>query len=251
MSASPISFTAAGAPPAAGGAPPKLEHAYLELRDPPSGGNTATPGSVRGRIDFQFNPKELSLTKSAKWKREAQRGAKKSGVPEFTGSDPCKLSLEMFFDATDTMGDRVVKSVEKLFECCVPTSESLQQKKGSPPWVIFRWGGLTGFAAYVSSVAVKYTLFTPSGTPVRAVCTVTIEEISGELGGQNPTSGALAARETHVVVIGDTLPSIAFKAYGDPRLWRGLAVANGIDDPMRLTNGATLLIPAAEELVDA
>ncbi len=251
MSASPISFTAAGAPPAAGGAPPKLEHAYLELRDPPSGGNTATPGSVRGRIDFQFNPKELSLTKSAKWKREAQRGAKKSGVPEFTGSDPCKLSLEMFFDATDTMGDRVVKSVEKLFECCVPTTESLQQKKGSPPWVIFRWGGLTGFAAYVSSVAVKYTLFTPSGTPVRAVCTVTIEEISGELGGQNPTSGALAARETHTVIVGDTLPSIAFRAYGDPTMWRALAEANDIDDPMRLRNGATLLIPAAEELVDA
>jgi nucleoid-associated protein YgaU len=250
MSASPISFTAAGAPPAAGGAPPKLEHAYLELRDPPSGGNTATPGGVRGRIDFQFNPKELSLTKSAKWKREAQRGAKKSGVPEFTGSDPCKLSLEMFFDATDTMGDRVVKSVEKLFECCVPTAESLQQKKGSPPWVIFRWGGLTGFAAYVSSVAVKYTLFTPSGTPVRAVCTVTIEEIAGELGGQNPTSGALAARETHVVVVGDTLPSIAFRAYGDPQLWRGLAVANGINDPMRLRHGSTLLIPAAEELVN-
>jgi hypothetical protein len=250
MSASPISFTAAGAPPTAGGAPPKLEHAYLELRDPPSGGNTATPGSVRGRIDFQFNPKELSLTKSAKWKREAQRGAKKSGVPEFTGSDPCKLTLEMFFDATDTMGDRVVKSVEKLFECCVPTAESLQQKKGSPPWVIFRWGGLTGFAAYVSSVAVKYTLFTPGGTPVRAVCTVTIEEISGELGGQNPTSGSIAARETHVVVVGDTLPSIAFRAYGDPTLWRRLAVLNGIDDPMRLANGATLLIPEAEELVD-
>ena len=251
MSASPISFTAAGSPPAlSGGAPPKLEHAYLELRDPPSGGDAATPGGVRGRINFQFNPKELSLTKGAKWSREAQRGAPKSGVPHFTGSDPCKLSLEMFFDATDTMGDAVVKAVEKLFECCVPTGESLQKKKGSPPWVIFRWGGLTGFTAYVSSVAVKYTLFTPSGTPVRAVCTVTIEELSGELGGQNPTSGALAAHETHVVIVGDSLPSIAFRAYGDPQLWRGLAVANGIDDPMRLVEGATLLIPSAEELVD-
>jgi len=248
MSASPISFTAAGAPPTAGGAPPKLEHAYLELRDPPSGGNTATPGSVRGRIDFQFNPKELSLTKSAKWKREAQRGAKKSGVPEFTGSDPCKLTLEMFFDATDTMGDRVVKSVEKLSECCVPTAESLQQKKGSPPWVIFRWGGLTGFAAYVSSVAVKYTLFTPGGTPVRAVCTVTIEEISGELGGQNPTSGALAARDSHVLVAGDSLHSLAFRVYGNADLWRLIAEANEIDDPMRLRPGGQVLVPALEEI---
>ncbi len=72
----------------------------------------------------------------------------------------------------------------------------------------------------MSSVAAKYTLFTPSGTPVRAVCTVTIEEISGERGGQNPTSGALAARERTSWSSGDTLPSIAFRAYGDPQLWR-------------------------------
>jgi nucleoid-associated protein YgaU len=251
MAASPISFSAAGAPPSvagATGAPPKLEHAYLEVRDPASGGSTASPGPVRGRIDFQFNPKELSLSKSAKWKRDAQRGAKKSGVPEFTGSDPAKLSLEMFFDATAKMDDSVVRAVEKLFECCVPTPESLQQKKGSPPWVIFRWGGLTGFPAYVSSVTARYTLFTPSGTPVRAVCTVAIEEISGELGGQNPTSGALSAQDTHVLVAGDTLPSVAFRRYGDPNLWRGIAEANDIDDPMRLPVGTALLIPALSEV---
>jgi hypothetical protein len=252
MAASPISFSAAGAPPSAAGgvlgAPPKLEHAYLEIRDPGSGGSTASPGPVRGRVDFQFNPKELSLSKSAKWRRDAQRGAKKSGVPEFTGSEPAKLTLEMFFDATDKMNDAVVKAVEKLFECCVPTPESLAKKKGSPPWVIFRWGGLTGFTAYVSSVTAKYTLFTPSGTPIRAVCTVAIEEIAGELGGQNPTSGALSAQDAHVLVAGDTLQSVAFRRYGNPNLWRGIAEANGIDDPMRLPVGATLLIPSATEV---
>ncbi len=62
-------FTAAGAAPPSAGAPAKLQHAYLELREPPSDGSTAaTPSGVRiGRIDFQFNPKELSLTKNAKW----------------------------------------------------------------------------------------------------------------------------------------------------------------------------------------
>src|ERR1041385_6290379 len=99
----PVTFTAAGAPPpSAAGAPPNLQHAYLELREPPANGGTANPGGPIGRIDFQFNPKELSLTKNAKWKRDAQRNAKKSGTLQFLGSDPSKLSLEMFFDATDT-----------------------------------------------------------------------------------------------------------------------------------------------------
>ncbi|HET8642383.1 MAG TPA: peptidase M23, partial [Pseudonocardiaceae bacterium] len=99
---SPVTFTAAGAAPSAGGAPQSLQPAYLELREPPAGGGTANPGPPLGRIKFQFNPKELSLAKNAKWKREAQRNAKKSGPPEFTGSDPSKRTLEMFFDATDT-----------------------------------------------------------------------------------------------------------------------------------------------------
>lgn len=245
---SPVTFTAAGA--AAGrGAPSKMERAYLELLEPPAGGSTANPGNeALGRIDFQFNPKELSLTKNAKWKREAQRNATKSGPPEFTGSDPSKLSLEMFFDATDTMGDKVVRAVEKLFSCCVPTEKSRLAKKGSPPWVRFHWGGMTSFPAYVSSVSAKYTLFTPSGTPVRALCTVTLEEISGEQGGQNPTSGALAARDLHTVVAGDTLASVAYRSYGDPGLWREIALANEVNDPMRLRPGSRLLIPALEEL---
>jgi nucleoid-associated protein YgaU len=247
---SPVTFTAAGAPPpSAAGAPPNLQHAYLELREPPSDGNTSHPSNETiGKIDFQFNPKELSLTKNAKWKRESQRNAKKSGTLQFLGSDPSKLTLEMFFDATDTMGDKVVKVVDKLFSCCVPTDKSRQSKKGSPPWVIFHWGGLTSFPSYVSSVTAKYTLFTPGGTPVRAVCTVTLEEISGEQGGQNPTSGALAARDAHVTVVGDTLHSIAYRSYGDPKLWRAIAEANRIDDPMRLRPGTRLLIPALEEI---
>lgn len=248
MSTSPNTFTAAGSPPADGGAPPQLAHAYLQLRDPPKDGAVGSPGPERSRIAFQFNPKELSLTKAARWKRDAQRNARRSGVPEFTGADPLKLTVEMFFDATDTMDSSVVTRVEKLFTCCVPTDESRQTKKASPPWIIFCWGDLVGFPSVVTNVSAKYTLFTPGGTPVRAVCAVTLEEISGELPRQNPTSGALAARDVHTVVAGDSLEALAYAAYGRPGLWREIAHANGIDDPMRLRPGTTLLLPGLEEI---
>lgn len=250
--AGPIAFSAAGTSGVAsaakgGSARPKLEHAYLELRTPPTGGGL-TPGGPCGRIDFQFNPKELSLTKAASWKRSPAKGAKSSGPPEYQGSQPSKLTVEMFFDASDTQDTRVVTSVEQLFACCVPTDETRQQQRSSPPWVVFHWGGLTGFPGYVSQVAAKYTLFTTSGVPIRAVCQVTMEEISGETPGQNPTSGALAARRVHRVGSGDSLPSLAHREYGDAGAWRVIAEANGIDDPMRLAPGTQLLLPALDEL---
>jgi nucleoid-associated protein YgaU len=248
---SPVAFTAAGtsgaATTGAGAARPKLEHAYLELRTPPPGGSL-TPGGPCGRIDFQFNPKEVSLTKGAEWKRNTAKGAKSAGPPEYQGPEPSTLKVEMFFDASDTQDSSVVTSVEQLLACCVPTSESRQAQRSSPPWVVFHWGGLTGFPGYVSKVTAKYTLFTTSGVPIRALCQVTVEEISGETPGQNPTSGTLHARRVHRVQAGDTLPHLAWREYGAPAAWRVIAETNGIDDPMRLTQGQELLLPALDEL---
>jgi len=248
MAATPTVFQAAGAP-AGKGAPSQLVHAFLEVLTPPPSGTTDAPGKPTGeRIEFQFNPKELTLTKTAKWKREAAKGAKKSGVPEFLGAEPAKLSVEMFLDASREMDDSVVKAVEKLFSCCVPATGTTEKQKASPPWVRFQWGAITGFPAHIKSVTVKYTLFTVSGTPIRAVCTVQMEEMGGETSGQNPTSGALAARSVRTIVDGDSLASVAYREYGDPTRWRALAEANGIDDPMRLPVGRALLVPALEEL---
>ncbi|MEU6347255.1 LysM peptidoglycan-binding domain-containing protein [Streptomyces sp. NPDC046977] len=253
MPSSPVAFTAASpggtkGSAAGAGSRPKLERAYLELRHPPADGGTGTPGPPLDTIEFQFNPKELTLAKSAKWERKTARGAKTAGPAEFTGPEPSKLTLEMFFDATGAQDSKVVTAVEKLFSCCVPTDRTHDKKAGTPPFVIFHWGGLTGFVGYISQVQAKYTLFTAGGLPIRAVCQVTLEELSAQLPGQNPTSGALAARRVHHVVTGDTLPLLAFREYGDPAAWRDIAEANGIDDPMRLRPGSTLLLPAAEEL---
>jgi nucleoid-associated protein YgaU len=47
---------------------------------------------------------------------------------------------------------------------------------------------------------------------------------------------------------GDTLPVIAAQVYGDPRLWRPIADANGIPNPLRFPGeqdfGRLLLVPA-------
>jgi nucleoid-associated protein YgaU len=190
----------------------------------------------------------LAVTKTAKWKRDGQPKAKKSGPPTFTGSDPLKLTIEMFLDATDTMNASVVKRVEELFTCCVPTPETVDTKTPSTPWVVLHWGDLRGFAAVVTNVSAKYTLFTAGGTPIRAVCAVTLEEMPTDVARQNPTSGSLVVRDVHQVVAGDTLESLAYRTYGDPALWREIAHANNIDDPMRLRPGRTLLLPAPEEL---
>lgn len=233
---------------ASAGGQTKFEKAYLQLYEPSRDGSLSKPGAPLQRIEFQFNPKELTIAKSASWARSTGTGNTRSGPPQYNGPQPSKLNLELFLDASEKQDDSVVTTVDLLLGCCVPTSASHDQNRDSPPWVVFRWGGITGFLAYISSVSAKYTLFTGSGVPIRAVVTVALEEIAGEPPGQNPTSGGLVPRRIHVMSEGDTLAGLAYREYGKADLWRELAEVNGIDDPFRIRLGASVLLPAAEEL---
>ena len=222
-----------------------MDKAVLTLYDPTPAG---PPGAERGRITFQFNPKEVTISKAAKWERKTAKGANKAGPPEFSGPEPCKMTLELFFDTSGKQDGSVVAAVEQLFSCTVPTPESAGQKKPSPPLVVLHWGPVSSFPAFVTSVSAKYTLFSSAGLPIRASCSVSLEEMPNEQGRQNPTSGSDAVRRSRTLVEGDTLASVAYAEYGDPAAWRAVARFNGIDDPLRVAPGSRLLLPPPEEL---
>ncbi len=230
-----------------GGARQQLEKASIDMYEAtPRDNGGADIGASRGSIPFQFNPKELSIQKGAKWERKPAKGSKTAGPPEFNGADPCKLTVEVFFDATAKNAGGVVAAVEKLFSCCVPTSG---KKKALPPLVIFHWGRTTSFPGFLTQVSAKYTLFSSEGTPIRAVCSVAMEEMPPGAPKPNPTSGSFAARRSHILVSGDSLASVAYGEYGDATMWRPLASYNAIDDPLRVSEGTVLLLPPPEELV--
>src|SRR2546423_1156417 len=103
---------------------------------------------------------------------------------------------------------------------------------------------------YLASVNAKYTMFGRTGNPLRATADISLKESPDEPGAQNPTSGSIHARATHLISEGDTLQSIATEEYGNPGFWRGLALFNDIDDPLRLNLGSRILIPSRDEAAD-
>ena len=208
------------------------------------------PGAQIDDVTFQFNPKEYSLQKSANWKSKPAKGAKQAPMPEFQGADPRSITIEIFLDATDSDSRDITRDVEKLLGCCTPLDQTVGQNKPSPPFVIFSWGTQSSVAAYVKQVQIKYTLFRPDGTPIRATGSMQLQEIPATPPRQNPTSGGLTARRSHKVIAGDSLAAIAHAEYGTPTLWRAVAVANGIDDPFRLPLGMDLLVPPESEAAE-
>ncbi len=201
-------------------------------------------------LKFRFNPKEYSTSKSATWNRPTNKSAKSSSKPEFGGVQPQSVTMELFFDDWENPDADLVEDIQKLMSWLKPSDQSLDKKKPQPQILKFQWGGnqsLSQFKGFLKSVSVKYTMFKADGKPIRATANITLEEVPDEPKKPNPTSGSLASRRTRVLRAGDSLQSIAYDEYGDPNLWRALAVFNAIDDPLRVAPGARLLVPSADE----
>ena len=213
--------------------------ATLTVLEPRAGG---APVEL-DRIELPFNPKEWSITHAAEWKVETTK--KSAPPPEFKGPKPASAGVEVFLDETDREDGDVSRTVARLQALVVPEPGTVAANRPSAPHVLFAWGRAITFRGYVESVAVRYTMFRGQGTPVRATVTVAMKELPIAPARQNPTSGGRSGHRTHRLVAGDTLASIAYAEYGDATRWRLLAEANGIDDPLRVREGAVLHVPPA------
>lgn len=228
-------------------APTQLEKATLTIV-PASSHPRPSEGQT---IKFQFNPKEYTVTKTGEWERTNSQAAKEAGPVQWQGPGPKTMSIEIYLDRSDSDTANVLEDTDLLFSCCTSTEKSTSAEKPSGPFVLFGWGNQPKFTAFVKSVSVQFLMFRPNGDPYRAKATVEMEEVGVRTPTQNPTSGALAARRTHTIIDGETLAHVAGQEYRDPTVWRVLAEANGIDDPLRVRSGYQLLVPAAEEALRA
>ncbi|MGH9129659.1 MAG: peptidase M23 [Acidimicrobiales bacterium] len=209
---------------------------------------SSNPRSGEGKtLKFQFNPKEYTVTKSATWSRTDAQAAKEAGPVQWQGAGPKSMRIEIYLDESASGSASVLKDTDLLFTCCTPTKESLSSEKPSGPFVLFGWGNQMSFTAVVKSVSIAFLMFRPNGDPYRAKATLEMEQVDVPASAQNPTSGALASRRTHVMVDGETLAHVAHSEYRDAGVWRILAEANGIDDPFRVAAGTRVLVPAPGE----
>jgi nucleoid-associated protein YgaU len=219
----------------------QLQHASLRVDD----GDPLTR-----ELKFMYNPAELSTSKSSTWSRPQSRAASSATQPAFAGSNPQSVTMEIWFDSWDDPFADVTGKVKTLFEWTRPTRPSVDRGTPRPPVLRFEWGTstvLADFRGFLKSVNAKFVLFKPDGTPIRASCNLSLEEVPEEPARQNPTSGSLESRRTWLMNEGDSLASVAWREYRDANLWRGIAAFNAIDDPMRVQPGTRVLIPTADE----
>ncbi len=225
-----------------------LTHATLVISEPKvdKKNKTVSPGTEITTFTFQFNPKEYTLQTKAQWQSKQH----KKGVrpPQFKGVSPATMSVEAFLDQRSMKdGDTVEQAVDTLLQCVQPTKQSIKSSP-FPPVLTFSWGSKPrAFLGVATSVNAKYTMFAADGAPMRATCTLSLQLFEWALKKQNPTSGTPRIDRSYQVRMGDSLASIANEEYGDPDLWRAIALANGVVNPAAVPVGTHLLLPPVHE----
>lgn len=199
------------------------------------------------RVPVLFNPEEYTLSKDNNF---AQVGVPGLSAPilQFVHGNMQTLEMELLVDTYEEhkesskvlnrAGEDVRNLTRKITDLL-----NIDPTTHAPPVLLFTWASLS-FTCVLARANQRFIMFLPDGTPVRARLTVTFNEFrNADLEAKEVKRQTADYSKIYMVGQGETLSSIAGRTYGDPKLWRPIALRNAIDDPRALPVGRRLIVP--------
>lgn len=211
--------------------------------------------SLSEKISVLFNPSQYVISTANTYKEETAPGTTNT-IIMFKKGGLSTLSMTLYFDTyTQTpLKNATINPMQTIKEIVSSEREDVRMytdkvlglmkidpEKHAPPEVVFAWGSLS-FNAIITSVKEKYTMFLPSGQPVRAQLDVDFRGIKEAL---KKTVLHSPDRTKQRAIRGtDQLWNMASQEYDDPAQWRVIARENGILNPRNIEHGTVLKVPS-------
>lgn len=199
------------------------------------------------RVPVLFNPEEYSLSRDVNWAQAAIPGLS-APILQFVSGGAQTLDMELLVDSYEEHrdGSRVVNAAGddvRAQTARIVDLMAIQPSTHAPPVLLFTWASLS-FSCVLARVTQRFIMFLPDGTPVRARLQVSFTEFrNAELEAKEIKRETADFSTRRVVGQGETLSAIAADVYGDPALWRPIALGNRLDEVRALPTGLALLIP--------
>ena len=195
------------------------------------------------RIEVMYNPEELRMDQGNTF---AEVGIPGLAAPpiQYVRGRARTLSMDLFFDTYEPFDSlHPDKRLDvRLFAGQIVRLLDQNPRTKAPPVLLFSLGQIQ-FQCVLTEVGQRFTMFWSDGTPVRATLSVRFQEYTRV--DFETRAGFFAGPPTmHTITASDTLSRLATDYLGDAALWRQIAEANQIDDPLNIPAGMALVIPA-------
>jgi hypothetical protein len=207
-------------------------------------GNVTVDG---GRaFEVMLNPSSYSHTYSIGYNKKEALGQSGSDT-KFSGIKPEKVSFDIVIDGTGVVNQSPSgKGSPEVKDQVKQLSDIVYKYDGSnhePNHVRLLWGSLIFFGR-LESMTVDYTLFKPSGEPLRAKIKLAFS------GFMSKEEEALRANRSspdlsHLIEVkaGDTLPMLCYRVYKDCSYYLEVAKVNDITNFRDIKPGSKLHFP--------
>jgi len=164
-------------------------------------------------------------------------------APKFKAMQPSELVFHLLLDGTGVVPDSDARSVTERVEGLYEVVYKYVGEKHQPNPVQILWGSFL-FYGRLASMSFDYTLFKPSGEPLRVrvdlgfIGAMTLAEESRVAGRSSPDL-------THEVEVraGDSLPLLCERIYGDSAYYADVARHNRIVNFRAIRPGQKILFP--------
>ncbi|CAG2155879.1 hypothetical protein D3C81_884510 [compost metagenome] len=213
-------------------------------------GGVVSPQSGAGAsIALLINPSQLRHERNTCFSKEKPMGDTGSGRP-FSHMQPGKLSFAVVFDGTGVVprpaNSAMPDEVEDQLKALSAVIYAYKGVQHQPSIVQILWGLLI-FTGRLTSFSTDYTLFRPSGAPLRATATLAFDSYTSSKQARLEAD-ASSPDLSHLVRVrdGDTLPLLCERIYGDSRYYMDVARFNGLRQFRALEPGTALHFPPLE-----
>lgn len=196
-------------------------------------------------IIVTFNPTEYSVSKSNKFS-EIEIPGLGSPIIQFNQGASKTLDVELMLD-TYTNGIPIKNDIRIQYIYHLNKLLAVDSHLHAPPPCQVLWGSLV-FMGVLEKMDVSYIMFTNDGIPVRAKVKLSFKEfVPLKLQIKGSPLFSPDRRRLFTMKQGDSIWLMAYKAYSSAGLWRVIADANKIDDPLKIENGKDLIIPVLKQ----
>jgi len=193
-------------------------------------------------FEVMINPSSYKTSSAIQYTEDSAIGP--VNEKKYVKSKANKISFkELVLDGTGVIGGTGTPSVRDQIKRLRDLAYTFDGEKHEAPVVEVLWGPLK-FNARLESLDIDFTLFKPSGEPLRAklnlgfVVFVSNEEAIRFSGFESPDL-------THLVEVkaGDTLPMLCYKIYKDSAYYLAVARLNQLSNFRQLHPGQILRFP--------
>lgn len=199
-------------------------------------------------IPVLFNPEEYTVNRDINYAQTSIPGLS-APITQFVNGNAQTLEMELLVDTYEEhkSGSKIInqagEDVRHLTDQIIGLMD-INPEIHAPPPLIFSWGENFAFTCLLARASQRFIMFRPDGTPVRARLQVTFNQFKNiDLEAKEIKRETADFTKQYIVGQGESLSSIAFRTYGNPALWRPIALLNDIDDPRSLPIGLELAVP--------